>query len=78
LRRATPFSDVPRFDKAREITRELLPETTSGAVGTSGTTAPRGPTRTGDIIKVDRAALERLEVEIDAIERVAPRALQRK
>jgi hypothetical protein len=65
-------------EKAREITRELMPEGGTGAVGTSGTAAPRGPTRTGDIIKVDRAALERLEVEIDAIERVAPRALQKK
>jgi len=65
-------------EKAREITRELMPNGASSAAGASGTAAPKGPTQTGDIIKVDRAALQRLEVEIDAIERVAPRALQGK
>lgn len=65
-------------EKAREIARELMPNVAAGAVGTSGTAGQKDPTHTGDIIEVDRAALERLEVEIDAIERVAPRALQGK
>ena len=66
-------SGAPRGDllahglKAQEIARELLPPT-SGPVGTSGTD--------GQMILVDRAALQRLEIELEAMERVAPRTLK--
>jgi hypothetical protein len=74
-----PHGDLrAHVEKAREITRELMPNGASSAVGTSGTAVQKGPTQTGDIVTVDRTALQRLEVEIDAIERVAPRALRRK
>jgi hypothetical protein len=56
-------------EKAQEIARELLPAASTQPVGTSGRAGDAG------IVVVDRAALERLEVEIDAMERVAPRRL---
>jgi hypothetical protein len=80
--RTDPSATGPRGDlrahveKAREITGELLPGGEAAAASPSESAARRGPTRTGDIT-VDRTALERLEVEIDAIERVAPRTLHR-
>ena len=60
-------SDAPRGDmrahveKAGEIAAELLPGSTR-AVGTSGSTA------TANIVMVDRAALQRLDIEVDAME----------
>jgi hypothetical protein len=77
---ADPASAEPRGDlrahveKAREIARELMPQPSSGTAGTSGAAgSAKDPTPAGDIIKVDRTAVERLEVEIDAIERLARR-----
>jgi hypothetical protein len=55
-------------EKAQEIARELMPAAPARPVGTSGGAA-------NATVLVDRAALERLEVEIDAMERVAPRRL---
>jgi hypothetical protein len=58
------------LEKAQEIARELLPDAPSAPVGTSG--------GRGDLIEVDRAALQRLEVEIGAIDLVAPRRLKQR
>jgi hypothetical protein len=64
-------------EKAQEIMREMMPsQQETGAVGTSGSLAGAEP-RTADAtparMTIDRTALERLEIEIDAMERVAPR-----
>lgn len=56
--------------KAQDIARELMPAAPGRPVGTSGADT--------NTMVVDRAALERLEVEIDAMERVAPRQLSTK
>ena len=67
---ASPSPTMPRGDlaahlaTAREIARELMPGT-AGAVGTSG----------GNTITIDRTALLRMEIELEAAERVAPRRL---
>lgn len=55
-------------EKAQQIAKELL-DMTPRAVGTSGAAA--------DVVTVDRTALQRLELEIDAMEQVAPRQLKR-
>jgi hypothetical protein len=72
---AAPADRRPRGDvrahlvKAQEIARELLPPPATGAaaVGTTGTD--------GATVTIDRTALLRLEIELDAAERVAPRRL---
>jgi hypothetical protein len=51
-------------EKAREIARELLPNGTS--------------TASGNLVNVDRTALQRLEIELDAIETIAPRLTRAK
>ena len=72
--RTTTTTTVPRGDlrahivKAQEIVRELLPSDTAKPTGTTGGIA--------DDVQVDRAALQRLEIEIDAMELVAPRRLK--
>jgi hypothetical protein len=58
-------------DKARAIVRELMPAGTA-PVGTTGATSD-----TSDLITVDRTALQRLEIELDAMELLAPRRLHR-
>jgi hypothetical protein len=74
---AQPRGDLrAHVDKAREIAQELMPKTAPAPVGTSG--SPDRSTANDAIVVVDRTALERLEVEIDAMERVAPRALRDK
>jgi hypothetical protein len=61
----TPRGDVgAHAHKAREIARELVPGATTGPVGTSGTAG---------LITIDRTAVQRLEVELDAIEELLPR-----
>jgi hypothetical protein len=66
---AAPRGDLrAHIEKAQEIARELMPAAAAGPVGTSGGSG-------NATMVVDRAALERLEIEIDAMERVAPRRL---
>jgi len=63
---ATPRGDVrAHVEKAQEIAREMLPDNRR-PVGTTGTDQNR--------VTVDRTALERLKVEIEAAERLARRA----
>lgn len=63
--------------QAQEIARELMPSARETPVGTSGTSAPAGTSSSAErMIEVDRTALQRLEIEIDAIEMIAPRRLQ--
>jgi hypothetical protein len=59
------------LEKAQEIARELMPA--AKPAGQTGSTSA-----SADHITVDRAALERLEVELDAAERVAPRRLEKR
>jgi hypothetical protein len=56
------------IEKAQEIARELLPPAAQ-PVGTSGGTTA--------MVTVDRTALKRLEIELEAAERVAPRRLMK-
>lgn len=64
---AAPRGDLrAHLEKAQEIARELMPSAARQPAGTSR-----------DAVVVDRAALERLEVEIDAAERVAPRRFEK-
>ena len=69
---ATPRATGPRGDlsahaeKALQISRELHPPYAGAAPGTAGTTA--------SLVTVDRTALERLDVELEAIEMLIPRA----
>ena len=71
-RQAQTAPGAPRGDlhahlqKAQEIARELMPAS-GGAVGTSGQASGQ--------VRVDRTALLRLEVELEAAQRVAPRPL---
>lgn len=64
--------------KAEEIAQELGPKTPPAAVGTSGSSGRNaaspaaGPAQ--PIVTIDRTALQRLEVEIDAMKLLAPRA----
>jgi hypothetical protein len=73
LPRTTRASTVPHGDlrahveKAHEIARELLPPSAAQPVGTSGGKQA--------LVTIDRTALQRLEIELDAAERVAPRHL---
>jgi hypothetical protein len=75
--------------KAQEIARELMPSAGTDAVGTTGaatgaaapaTTADRSANRAAagsGVVTLDRTALERLELEIDAMDRLSARALGR-
>jgi hypothetical protein len=56
-------------EKAQEIARELLPPgaNATDAAGKSATS------RSGQLVTVDRTSLERLDVELDAIELILPR-----
>ena len=64
---AAPRGDLrAHIDKAQEIAREMLPAGASARpVGTSGVDA--------GLLTFDRTAVERLEIELDAVERLLPR-----
>ena len=51
-------------EKAQEIARELLPNGASTAAG--------------NLVNIDRTSLQRLEIELDAVETIAPRLTRRK
>ena len=67
---AAPRGDLrAHVDKAHEIARELLPiAAPARPVGTAGTD--------DRVVTIDRTAIERLEIELDAIERLLPRLVR--
>jgi hypothetical protein len=59
---AAPRGDLrAHAEKAQEICKELLPESKSAA--------------TGNLVTIDRTALMRLEIELDAVEELLPRTM---
>lgn len=54
------------LEKAQQIARELQPPYAS--------TAPGAANATGGLVTIDRTTLERLEVELEAMEQLVPRA----
>ena len=66
---AAPRGDLlAHARKAQEIAREMLPASGTGPIGTSGSSER--------MVLVDRTALQRLDIELEAIERIAPRQLK--
>ena len=60
---AAPRGDLrAHAEQARTIARELMPDTTSSP---------------GNLVTIDRTALLRLEIELDAIEELLPRTMPR-
>lgn len=65
---ATMHGDLrAHVDKAQDIAQELLPTATNEAG------APKTATAAAGLVTIDRTALERLDIELDAIEMIVPR-----